>query len=85
MRSTHPEFSKETLSELLRAMRAQSSGHPDNPRLVASWPAVPEARMDDACGELAARGHSLFRIAIPGRVHDGWAICSTTEAPPWRA
>jgi hypothetical protein len=85
MRSTHPEFSEETLSELLRALHARTSGHPDNPGLVASWPAVPETRMDAACGELAARGHALFRIAIPGRVHDGWAIRSTTQAPPWPA
>ena len=85
MRSTHPEFSEETLGELLRALRARTAGHPDNPGLVASWPAVPETRMDAACGELAARGHSLFRIAIPGRAHDGWAIRSTTEAPPWHA
>lgn len=85
MRSTHPEFSEETLSELLRALRARSSTHPDNPGLVASWPAVPEDRMDAACGELIARGHSLFRIAIPGRNRDGWAIRSSTEASPWRA
>jgi hypothetical protein len=85
MRSTHPEFSEETLGELLRALRARTAGHPDNPGLVASWPAVPETRMDNACGELAARGHSLFRIAIPGRIHDGWAIRSATEAPPWHA
>jgi hypothetical protein len=78
MRSTHPDFSEETLSELLRALRARTAGHPDNPGLVASWPAVPETRMDNACGELVARGHSLFRIAIPGRIHDGWAIRSTT-------
>ena len=85
MRSTHPEFSEETLSELLRALRARTAGHPDNPGLVASWPAVPEARMDKACGELVARGHALFRIAIPGRTRQGWAIRSGTEAPPWPA
>jgi hypothetical protein len=85
MRSTHPEFSEETLSELLRALRARTAGHPDNPGLVASWPAVPEARMDNACGELVARGHSLFRIAIPGRARDGWAIRSATEAALWPA
>jgi hypothetical protein len=85
MRSTHPEFSEETLSELLRALRARTAGHPDNPGLIASWPAVPETRMDEACGELAARGHSLFRIAIPGRMHDGWAIRGRTEAPSWHA
>ena len=85
MRSTHPEFSEETLSELLRALRARTAGHPDNPGLVASWPAVREARMDAACGELAARGHLLYRIAIPGRINDGWAIRGTTEGAPWHA
>jgi hypothetical protein len=85
MRSTHPEFTEEALSELLRALRSRAAGHPENPGLVASWPAVRESRMDAACGELATRGHSLFRIAIPGRVHDGWAIRSSTEEPPWQA
>jgi hypothetical protein len=78
MGSTHPEFSEETLTELLRALRARTSGHSDNPGLVASWPGVPESRMDAACAELASRGHPVFRIAIPGRVGVGWAIRSTT-------
>ena len=85
MRSTHPEFSEETLSELLRALRARTAGHPNNPRLVASWPAVPEPHMDNACGESVARGHFLYRIAIPGTIHDGRAIRRTTEASPWHA
>ena len=85
MRSTHPEFSEETLSELLRALRARTSARPDNPGLVASWPAVPESRMAAACGELVARGYPIVRIAIPGRIHDGWAISPTTEGPPWHA
>ena len=85
MRSTQQEFSEETLTELLRALRARTSAHSDNPGLVASWPGVHESRMDAACGELASRGHPVFRIAIPGRVHDGWAIRSSTETPPWDA
>ena len=85
MRSTHPEFSDETLTELLRALRARTSGHSDNPGLVASWPGVRAARMDAACTELEARGHPVFRIAIPGRVRGGWAIRSTPEVWPWRA
>jgi hypothetical protein len=85
MRSTHPEFSEATLFELLRALRARSSRHPDDPGLVASWPAVRETRMDAACGELAGRGYPVFRIAIPGRKRGGWAIRGTTEAPPWHA
>jgi hypothetical protein len=84
MRSTHPEFSEETLGELLRALRERTERHPDNPGLVASWPGVRAARMDAACGELAGRGHPVFRIAIPGRVADGWSIrSSATESPPW--
>ena len=85
MRSTHPEFSEETLGELLRALRARTSSHSDNPGLVASWPGVPESRMNAACGELANRGYPVFRIAIPGRIHEGWAIRGTTEEPSWPA
>jgi len=86
MRSTHPEFSEETLSELLRALRTRTSRHPDNPGLVASWPGVHQTRMDAACGELASRGYPVFRIAIPGRIHEGWAIRSATEeAQSWHA
>lgn len=83
MRSTHPEFSEGSLTELLRALRERAANHPDNPGLVASWPAVRETRMDAACGELASRGYPVFRIDIPGRARDGWAIRSTTEAAPW--
>ena len=77
MRSTESEFSEEALTELLRALHARTSSHPENPGLVASWPAVRETRMDAACGELAGRGHPVFRIAIPGRARAGWAIRST--------
>jgi hypothetical protein len=85
MRSTVHVFSEETLTELLRALRARTAGHPENPGLVASWPGVPEALMSAACGELLARGHPIFRIAIPGRSADGWAIRSGTEEPTCRA
>jgi len=85
MGSTHPEFSEETLSELLRALRARTSARSDNPGLIASWPGVRESRMEAACGELASRGHPVFRIAIPGRKRDGWAIRSTTDGPPSHA
>jgi hypothetical protein len=80
MRSSRQEFSEETLTELLRALRARSSRHPDNPGLVASWPGVRENRMDDACAELVGRGHPLFRVAIPSRSRHGWAIRGTTDA-----
>jgi hypothetical protein len=79
MRSTGHGFSEETLTELLRALRSRTSGHPDNPGLVASWPGVPEAQMSAACGELMSRGHPIFRIAIPGRAVPGWAIRSGTD------
>jgi hypothetical protein len=82
MRSTRQEFSEETLAELLRALRARTASHPDNPGLIASWPAVREARMDAACGELADRGHPVFRTEIPGRAGAGWAIRGTTDASP---
>jgi hypothetical protein len=85
MRSSHQEFSDATLTELLRALRARTSRHPDNPGLVASWPGVRETRMDAACAELASRGYPVFRTAIPGRGRDGWAIRSATVAPPWQA
>ena len=48
MRSTHHEFSEETLTELLRALRARTSGHSDNPGLVAAWPGAREARTTEA-------------------------------------
>jgi hypothetical protein len=80
MRSTIQPFSDETLTELLRALRARTSGHPDNPGLVASWPGVRESQMDAACGELLGRGYPLFRVAIPGRIDQGWAIRGATDA-----
>jgi hypothetical protein len=79
MGSTYRVFSEETLTELLRALRARSARHPENPGLVASWPGVPEAQMAAACAELMGRGHPIFRIDIPGRSSDGWAIRSGTD------
>jgi hypothetical protein len=76
MSATRSEFSEEVLSELLQALRARTSGHPDNPALVACWPGVPESRMNAACAELADRGHPVFRAPIPGRTRGGWAIRS---------
>jgi hypothetical protein len=45
MPSTRHEFSETTLTELLRALRARTSRHPDNPDLIASWPGVREDRI----------------------------------------
>ncbi len=83
MPSAHPEFSEATLTQLLRALRARTSGHPDNPGLIASWPGVREDRMTAACAELLSRGHPVFRVAIPsanpGRSREGWAVRATAE------
>jgi hypothetical protein len=85
MRSTHPEFSEQTLTELLRALHARTSGHPDNPGLVASWPGVRESQMNAACGELARRGHPVYKVSIPGRARGGWSIRSSADGPAYRA
>jgi hypothetical protein len=89
MPATHPEFSEATLTELLRALRARTSRHPDNPGLIASWPGVREDRMPAACAELVSRGHPVFRVSIPsanpGRTRDGWAVRATAEEPACQA
>ena len=79
----HPEFSDRTLDQLLLALRARTTEHPDNPGLIACWPSVPEDRMPAACGELRRRGHPVFRVSIPGvhpgRTRDTWAVASETD------
>ena len=85
MSSIQRGFSEETLSVLLRALQARSSGHPDNPGLVASWPGVRETDMDRACTELKRRGHPVFRASIAGRTRDGWAIRNMREGSSWQA
>jgi hypothetical protein len=89
MASRRHEFSETTLTELLRALRARTSHHPDNPGLIASWPRVREDRMAAACAELLRRGHPVFRVSIPsanpGRTRAGWAIGATTEVPARQA
>jgi hypothetical protein len=85
MSLNHPQFSEETLTELLRALHARTSGHPDNPGLVASWPGVREPRMNAACGELRRRGHPVYQVSIPGRARGGWSIRSSTHGPAYRA
>ena len=83
MPSIRHEFSEATLTELLRALRDRSSGHPDNPGLIASWPGVRGEHMAAACAELLRRGHPVFRVSIPGAhpgmTRDGWAVRATTE------
>jgi hypothetical protein len=89
MPSTRREFSEATLTELLRAPRARTSGHPDNPGLIASWPGVREDRMASACAELLGRGHPVSRVSIPSTnpagTRDGWAVAATTEEPACQA
>jgi hypothetical protein len=83
MPSTRHEFSEATLTQLLRALRARTSHHPDNPGLIASWPGVREDRMAAACAELLSRGHPVYRVAIPSanldRSRQGWAVRATAE------
>ena len=78
MPSTGHEFSDETLSKLLRALRARSASHPESPGLIASWPAVSADGMAAACGELRRRGHAISRVSVPSRVpgrdHIGWSV-----------
>lgn len=76
--SGHREFSDAALAELLRALRARSASRPDDPGLVASWPAVREDRMAAACAELVRRGHPIQRVsglsASSTRAADRWAF-----------
>jgi hypothetical protein len=71
-------FSEQALAELLAALRARAASHPDNPGLIACWPAVREHRMAGACGELLRRGHAVRRTSIDGwessKARDGWAL-----------
>jgi hypothetical protein len=87
--ATRPEFSEAALTQLLHALRARTSRHPDNPGLIASWPEVRENRMAAACAELLSRGHPVFRVSIPranpARTRDGWAIRVTAEEPACQA
>jgi hypothetical protein len=84
-------FSAETMGELLRALRARATDHPESPGLIASWPGVLEARMSAACGELRRQGYAVRKVSIarPGaKGRGGWAVGGTTyravvsPAPP---
>jgi hypothetical protein len=71
-------FSEQALADLLDALRARARSHPDNPGLIACWPAVREHRMAGACNELLRRGHLVRRVSIvgweSGKARDGWAL-----------
>lgn len=80
-------FSEEDLGDLLSALRARAASHPDNPGLVACWPAVPAARMAAACRVLARRGHSVQPVPVAGwepeKIRDGWSLgTSLHDLPP---
>lgn len=81
MRPSHPEFSDRTLADLLRALHARTTDHPDNPGLIASWPGVREDRMAAACAELHRRGHPVYRVAVEGANREAWAIAAITDQP----
>ena len=71
-------FSEEELAGLLSALRERAQAHPDNPGLVACWPAVPAEKMAAACGLLARRGHSVQPVTVAlwdrERTRDGWTL-----------
>jgi hypothetical protein len=71
-------FSDQTLTDLLHALRARAVSHPDNPGLIACWPAVREHRMAAACSELRRRGYPVQPVSIAGREPDeapgAWAL-----------
>jgi hypothetical protein len=69
-----PRFSDQTLADLLRALRARAASRPDNPGLIACWPAVHEHQMPRACVELRRRGYLIESVAIAGRARSGWAL-----------
>jgi hypothetical protein len=81
--SRHLEFSEAALAELLRALRARSASRPDDPGLIASWPAVREDRMAAACAELQRRGHPVHRVSTPNakrsQTGHSWAVGVATE------
>ena len=66
------------LRDLRDALRARAASHPDNPGLVAYWPAVPESRMASACAELVRLGYPVERVSVGGwdgtKTRDGWAL-----------
>ncbi|HET9902052.1 MAG TPA: hypothetical protein VFR46_13465 [Actinomycetes bacterium] len=71
-------FSEQALEALLDALRARATSHPDNPGLIACWPAVPEHRMSGACTELNRLGYPVARVPVSGwngaKTRDGWAL-----------
>jgi hypothetical protein len=71
-------FSEQDLVDLLDALGARAASHPDNPGLVACWPAVPEHRMAAGCRLLAGRGHPVQQVSVASwdlaTTRKGWAL-----------
>ena len=71
-------FNDRELTDLLRALRARAASHPDNPGIIACWPALPEHRMAAACRELIRHGHPVQPVSVagsqPDRTRAGWAL-----------
>jgi hypothetical protein len=71
-------FSEQALVDLLGALRARAASHPDNPGLIAHWPAVTEHRMAGACTELIRLGYPVERVSVDNwdgaKARDGWAL-----------
>jgi hypothetical protein len=78
-------FSEQTLTDLLRALRARAVSHPDNPGLIAFWPTVDERRMAAACAELVRLGYPVQRVLIAGwqggKSRSGWALGANELEP----
>jgi hypothetical protein len=79
------QFSEQTLADLLGALRARAISRPDNPGLIAFWPAVEERRMAAACAELVRRGYPVQRVSIAGwqggKSRSGWALGDGAPEP----
>lgn len=71
-------FNEHELADLLRALRVRAASHPDNPGIIACWPALPEHRMAAACRELTRHGHPVQAVSVAGshadRTRAGWAL-----------
>jgi hypothetical protein len=80
---TDHRFSDAVLSGLLSALRARAESDPDNPGLVAWWPAVPAGRMAAACNLLVRRGHPVQAVTVASwnreRTRNGWALCAPLD------
>ena len=73
-------FNERELGDLLRALHARAASHPDNPGIIACWPALPEHRMAAACRHLIRHGHPIRPVSVAGWESDstraGWALAA---------